>query len=460
MSFNSSPFLLFFIFVLLVNFFMRNTFTLRYAFLLCASYLFYASWNGYYLLLILISTLLDYVLAIKIEDSTCKDRRKYFLIISMIGNLGLLGIFKYYNFFIGSVFELFLTIGIPFQFSTLQLLLPVGISFYTFQSMSYTIDVYRGGQKAEHDLVRFGLFIAFFPQLVAGPIVRPHDFLPQLNNYCRVCRAWVLSGISLILFGLTKKVIFADFFAQYSDAYFIHLGDSQNLWNALIAIYAFAFQIYFDFSGYTDVAIGAALLLGFKIPRNFYYPYAAKSMNEFWQRWHISLSSWLRDYLYIPLGGYCNKTRNLTITMLLSGLWHGAALHFVVWGGAHGLAMIGEGTVKRWYPYRLPGWIKQLLVFHIVCLGWVMFRVEKLSDLRLVFGSMTNLNIESLSLGMLAALSLCIILYLYQTFHTRLDIRLFVEHQPIWIQASIHATLFTLIITLGEFGKPFIYFQF
>ena len=405
--------------------------------------------------------MLDYELAIWIADSNEKRKKKQLLILSMIGNLGVLAVFKYYNFFIDSAFELFTSIGIPFQYSTLEILLPVGISFYTFQSMSYTIDVYRKDQKPERDIVKFALFISFFPQLVAGPIVRPHDFLPQLSQPFKVCKAWVLAGIGLILLGLMKKVVFADFLAKYSDMYFSHLNDTQTLWDAMLGIYSFAFQIYFDFSGYTDVAIGAALLLGFKIPRNFYYPYAAQSMSEFWRRWHISLSSWLRDYLYIPLGGYYHKSRNLMLTMLLSGLWHGAAWHFVVWGGSHGLAMVLESKLKKVWIIRLPGWIKQLLVFHLVCLGWVLFRIESLEDLPLVLHSMMNIShVESWTIGNLCALFLCVVFYLYQTFHSQFDVKSFVERRSVITQAATHAVLFTLIITLGSFGIPFIYFQF
>lgn len=411
-----------------------------------------------YLILILISTLIDYIVALKIERSS-GPHTKRLLLISIFLNLTLLGVFKYYNFFVDSAYHFFNRIGIPFQYTSLKVLLPVGISFYTFQTMSYTIDVYRKKMKAEKSFIRFALFVAFFPQLVAGPIVRADTFLPQLRKKYRITKKQFIIGVGLIWFGLLKKVIFADFFAIYSDNFFSNIASPHNFLDILLGVYSFAFQIYFDFSGYTDAAIGCALLLGYIIPINFLYPYSAKSIREFWQRWHISLSTWMRDYLYIPLGGKRKrKTRNTIITFGLSGLWHGAAWHFVIWGLYHGALFVFENLIKIKINIKFPVIIKQLIIFHLVCIGWMLFRISSVRDIKWVFTNNSPLN--KIYYGQILAGILIIVFYVLEIISERVTLKNWVFKQRYLTQVSIHALIFLIIVILGNFGNPFIYFQF
>lgn len=461
MLFNSSSFLLFFIAVFIVNYLLGKHLTIRHLFLLCSSYYFYSVWNGTYLLLILVSTLIDYLAAIYITYSKNKAYRKMTLWVSLITNLGILGIFKYYNFFIDSAYAFFGLIGISFQYSTLEILLPVGISFYTFQSMSYTIDVYKHKLSAERNFVRFALYISFFPQLVAGPIIRPTDFLPQLKLPFSLTKEQFFFGLGLIWFGLFKKVVLADFFASYADAYFLNIAEVYTVFEVLIGVYAFAFQIYFDFSGYTDVAIGAALLLGYKVPKNFFFPYSADSLSEFWRRWHISLSTWLRDYLYIPLGGSKEKKyRNLFLTFLISGFWHGAAWNFVIWGAYHGVILIIENIIKKYIQKSLPYVFKQLIVFHLVCIGWWLFRVEDVSAFLYFLNLSTFIDKSVITFGMLLVLVLGIGIYTLEALSSHIELKSFFLSLPYGIHVLVHSLLFILITVFGDFGKPFIYFQF
>lgn len=462
MLFNSVSFLVFFLVVFAGNYLLREHFTMRFCWLLLASYFFYASWNSYFLVLIVISTLIDYVVGRAIDGSTQASRKKIFLTLSLLSNLGILFVFKYFNFFIDSAAVFFESIGLPFQYSSLSIILPVGISFYTFQSMSYSIDVYRGKLSAERDLVKFALYVSFFPQLVAGPIVRSTDFFPQLATRYKITKLQFLTGAGLIWIGLVKKVVFADFFARYSDSYFNFLESSHSWFDVFVATYSFAFQIYFDFSGYTDTAIGAALLLGIVIPRNFNYPYSAVSFSDFWRRWHISLSSWMRDYIYIPLGGNRNnqKNRNIMLTMLLSGLWHGAAWNFVIWGFLHGLLVSVENVVKHIISTEIPIWMKRLLVFHLVCLCWIFFRVNSISDIATVVGDLTTPVHSMLAMGTGVALALAIVFYLYQGVAEKYSAKTVFFALPGWIQIITHGVLLMLVYLLGQFGTPFIYFQF
>ena len=363
----------------------------RVLWLLTASYLFYASWNAKYLGLIVLSTLIDYAVGLKMGRSTVPRVRKALLLASLMTNLGLLAFFKYSNFLIDSVERLAQAVlqgqG-AMDLPMVEVLLPVGISFYTFQTMSYTIDVYRGKLEPIADPLKFALFVSFFPQLVAGPIVRASDFLPQLDRLPSPydTRQHAV-GLFMVAVGLIKKVAVADYIAiNLSDRVFENPLMYSSL-EVLLAVYGYAVQIYCDFSGYSDVAIGSALLLGFRLPDNFDRPYVARNLQDFWRRWHISLSSWLRDYLYIPLGGSrggasWSTYRNLIITMLLGGLWHGASWNFVIWGALHGGAL----AVNRAFQRRLadhpfwgnpPRWFQVLsavATFHFVCFAWIFFR--------------------------------------------------------------------------------------
>ena len=331
MLFNSLEFWIFFSLVLLFSRLLPRR--PRNLLLLGASYLFYMWWDARFIVLIVASTLVDFLVGRSLHNARGRSRW-WLLIASLAANLGLLGFFKYYNFLAGSLAGL---LGISARTLHLDIILPVGISFYTFQSMSYTIDIYRGKLEPVKRLTDFALYVAFFPQLVAGPIVRAREFFPQLFQWRPPSHERTEKGISLILVGLVKKMVLADNFSRISDLYFGDVAAHPGAWAAWSATFAFAMQIFFDFSGYTDIARGCGRLLGYEFPVNFRRPYLAGSITEFWRRWHISLSSWLRDYLYIPLGGNRRGSwttyENLMVTMLLGGLWPGASWNFVLWGG-------------------------------------------------------------------------------------------------------------------------------
>ena len=357
--------------------------------LLASSYFFYMWWNPWLVSLIVFSTSLDYVVGRRIAATEESGARKRLLSLSLVANLGLLAFFKYYNFFVESMARL-LTLGSDSL--ALKIILPVGISFYTFQSMSYTIDIYRRRLEPARSFWDFALFVSCFPQLVAGPIVRASAFLPQLEEWSSPKPRQVLEGVHLALLGMVKKVVFADQFALVADQYFANPAQSPGLLSAWTGVLAFSLQIFFDFSGYTDIARGCGKLLGFEFPLNFRRPYLATSITEFWRRWHISLSTWLRDYLYIPLGGsrdgVLRTYRNLFVTMLLGGLWHGASWNFVVWGGFHGVSLAIERMLETVLPAHVRGflggtsWCRLLgvcLTFLLVSVSWVFFRSTSLA---------------------------------------------------------------------------------
>ena len=345
------------------------------------SVFFYFKSSGIYFLLLVGSVVVDYNLARWIEQASTQRARKWLLVLSLVANLGLLAYFKYTNYF--ATLWNGLSGG---SLGPFDIFLPVGISFFTFQSLSYTIDVYRGQLKALDNILDYTFFVTFFPQMVAGPIVRASDFLPQINEPLHVSRNQFGRGVFLICCGLFKKAVISDYISlNFVDRIFDAPERFSGLEN-LVGVYGYALQIYCDFSGYSDMAIGLGLLLGFRFPINFDAPYTSLSITEFWRRWHISLSTWLRDYLYIPLGGNRKgKFRtyvNLMITMLLGGLWHGAATKFVIWGGLHGFALAVERWWKNIYPYhpgrfrKFLGWV---LSFHFVCLCWILFRAADMA---------------------------------------------------------------------------------
>ncbi|MFC1453529.1 MBOAT family O-acyltransferase, partial [Verrucomicrobiota bacterium] len=351
MLFNTVQFFVFFAVVLALYAALGHRWQNRL--LLAASYVFYGSWDWRFLCLIFASTVLDYFCGIAIHGSRGGLKRKLFLAFSVAGNLSLLGVFKYFDFFAYNLQRLLTLCGLDIDMPYLRVVLPVGISFYTFQTMSYTIDIYRGRLEPTRRFPDFALFVAFFPQLVAGPIERASRLLPQILNARKLTAARFYEGGYLILWGLFKKVFVADNLATIVDPVFA-LDGSPGGGQVLVALYAFAFQIYCDFSGYSDIARGVGKCLGFDIMLNFRLPYFARNPRDFWQRWHISLSSWLRDYLYIPLGGNrrgsARTYANLAIVMLLGGLWHGAAGTFILWGGYHGFLLIAH----RWLSQRFP----------------------------------------------------------------------------------------------------------
>jgi alginate O-acetyltransferase complex protein AlgI len=382
--------------------------------LLAASYLFYGWWDVRFLGLIAASTVVDYYCARAIARSDEPGRRRTLLVVSLAVNLGFLAAFKYFNFFVDSFAAVLTTLGVDnVPVTTLRILLPPGISFYTFQEVAYIVDVYHRKLEPADSLVEYALFISLFPHLIAGPIQRPGHLLPQVQSPRVFDQERVFSGLMLILSGLFRKTVIADNCALLADAVFSGRWGEPNLATVAIGTYAFAWQIYGDFSGYSDIARGSAQLLGFHFMVNFRQPYLATSLQDFWRRWHISLSTWLRDYLYIPLGGNrhgeVQTYRNLMLTMLLGGLWHGANWTFVVWGGIHGVGLAVERFLLRAFGRegRVPGggreteargwrlevgswgdaslvalrpWLPRIAIFHLVCLAWIFFRAESVGD--------------------------------------------------------------------------------
>ncbi len=432
--------------------------------LLTSSYAFYMSWNPYFGTLLAFSTLLDFSVALRLERSLSARARGLLLCVSLAANLGLLGFFKYGAFFADGALRVFGRELEPGSLPLLELALPIGISFYTFQTLSYTIDVYRGSQRASHSLLDFALYVSFFPQLVAGPIVRAAGLLPQLATDRRVTAADVEMALARIASGLTKKVVFADTLGAYVDSVFAapleHSGG--DVW---LAVYAYAFQIYFDFSGYCDMAIGLGRLFGISLPENFNRPYLATSPRDFWRRWHMTLSTWLRDYLYVSLGGNrTSRTRtqaNLMITMLLGGLWHGAAVGFVLWGAYHGALLVlqrvvGERLVRR---IAVPLWLRRLLTFHLICLGWILFRAPSLELAGSVLGRMAHIGFEPTPLAVQALVLLLIAAGIHGLSGAgSMVVR--TTRWPIVVQGAAYAVLATLVYLASPNTGRFIYFQF
>ena len=436
--------------------------------LLAASYFFYMSWIPKFILLLLALTVIDYTAARWIARTDSPRSRKIALIVSLSANLGLLGFFKYYNFFASNIAHL---LHRPENSFALSIILPLGISFHTFQSMSYVIDVYRREQKPIVNPIDYALFIAFFPQLVAGPIVRAREFFGDLYHWNRPNAQEVLRGLLLVILGLAKKMVMADQFAQVANTYFKDVGAHPGLLTAWSGAIAFGIQIYFDFSGYTDMAIGMALLLGFHFPVNFRRPYLASSITDFWHRWHMSLSRWLRDYLYIPLGGNRHGRwmtyRNLMLTMLLGGLWHGASWNFVVWGGYHGALLSIEkmfGQTRkaveqsRWtlfYP------IQAVVTFALVMVGWVFFRAANFQDSIYVLRQMFAGQLGSLFL-MRWQIDLALITLLLALLEEKNEWFEKVAIGPAWAYGAVCALLLLSVELIGytEAAVPFVYFQF
>lgn len=384
MLFTQLEFLIFFLLFLVMYFGvpLRHS---RYLVLFVFSYFFYGFWNAKYIVLIVVATLVNYAAALWIE----RDQRHAKLALSLAAftSLGILGVFKYYNFFVENLNSVFGGAALV----RLDFLLPVGISFYTFQALGYTVDVYRGEMRAERNLLHFTNFISFFPQLVAGPIEKASNLLPQLKKRPEVSWWKIISGIHWILLGLFKKIVVADNIAPVVDQIYSSIG-AQSSWVLALGTYLFAFQIYCDFSGYCDIAVGCARIIGVDLMENFRTPYVAKSVTEFWHRWHISLSQWFRDYVYIPLGGSrVDRKRfyiNVLVTFVLSGFWHGAKWTFIVWGLLHGICLIVEKKLREFKagaklldPASYLG--KSILVFvifNLVCLGWIFFRADSVGD--------------------------------------------------------------------------------
>lgn len=470
MLFNTPIFFLFFlIFILFYGFvFLRQKPKLY--FILVSSLVFYGAWNYRFIPLLVGSAVIDYYLALAIAGATVQQRKRLFLTASIVMNLGILALFKYADFAIQSVAELMSVFGYHPDTVTLSWVLPVGISFYTFQSMSYTIDVYRGDMQARKGLVHFTTALAFFPQLVAGPILRARQILPQFHAIPTPTWVSAKHGFLLIVVGWFKKTI-ADLLAIPAAAVF-DAGGPVSLLETWTGVLAFAGQIYGDFSGYTDMAIGLALLLGFKIPLNFRLPYFATSPVVFWRRWHISLSTWLRDYLYIPLGGNRNNRRlvNIFITMLLGGLWHGAAWTFVAWGAFHGAIItathyLSERRALAGFSQSTSAWARMLqwaMTLYLVLLSWVLFRANSLSSAWDIMLDMHLVNSLPAATPMAATIfSLTVMVF----FLIHL-IDLFVIKRADWLESKpwlfwpVLVLFASICLLIGEPSSEFIYFQF
>ena len=478
MLFNSLSFLLFlpivFIFYWWVN---KRSLKLQNGFLLIASYFFYASWDWRFLFLLLFSTTLDYFTGIKMEEAKNQGDKKVWFWLSIIVNLGFLGIFKYYNFFSESFTTALSEIGIQTNFWTLKVILPVGISFYTFHGLSYVIDIYKGRIKAERNIINYSLFVSFFPLLVAGPIERATHLLPQLKKKRYFDYNKASDGVHQIIWGLFKKVVIADNCALYANSIFEHYQSMNSLSLLLGAVY-FSFQIYGDFSGYSDIALGTSKLLGIDLLRNFNYPYFSRDIAEFWRRWHISLSSWFRDYVYIPLGGskvgMMMKIRNTFVIFLISGFWHGTNWTFIVWGALHAVYFLPllithnnrnniESVAKGKYLPTYKELLSMLLTFGLTALAWIFFRAKTVSDacsyIKNIFqfnfrGKIQFLDFDRYTVEFLLMLGLFIVI----EWNSREK-----EHPISGKFATLKAAvILTLILVFGVFSNPsdFIYFQF
>lgn len=477
MIFNSIDYLFFLPLVVFIYFIIPHRF--RWVLLLGASYYFYMVWKPEYILLIIASTLVDYFAGIMMGKQNSKQKRKKFLLLSLVANLGLLFVFKYFNFFNQELGRLYTSItSQTYSIQSLKVLLPIGISFYTFQTLSYSIDVYRGKRDPEKHLGYFALYVTFFPQLVAGPIERSDKLLPQLRKAKTFSYQNFMDGLLKICWGFFKKVVIADRVAVLVNTVY---GDLPAFSGAyyIVATLGFAVQIYCDFSGYSDIAIGSAKIMGIDLMENFKMPYFSKSINEFWTRWHISLSRWFKDYLYIPLGG--NRTtkrwqyyRNILIVFLVSGLWHGAEWTFVIWGLLHGAVQIAERLAKREERrFKLPNALKVVLTFMFVCFTWIFFRADNISDAfyivahlsldgaRAVLNELTTqtMGLDKPELVLLVAATVLLFIFDGIMRYKRNPIRLSYMQKGLVVVALV-----VIVVIFGYYGKyqqsQFIYFQF
>jgi alginate O-acetyltransferase complex protein AlgI len=481
MLFNSVEFLIFFPLVVVLYFLVPLR--LRIPLLVGASYYFYMSWRPEYIILIIVSTLIDFYIGRKIGHEIKDQTRKIYLFISLATNLGILFFFKYFIFFNDNFRSLLHFVNINYAPTEFNLLLPVGISFYTFQTLSYTINVYRGEQNPEHNLIKFALYVSFFPQLVAGPIERSDRLLPQFDNKHSIDYYRITDGLKLMTWGFFKKLVIADRLAAIVNNVYADPTSFSGI-PLLLATYFFAFQIYCDFSGYSDIAIGAARVMGYDLMENFRQPYFAKSIADFWRRWHISLSTWFRDYVYIPLGG--NRLGdgrmffNLLVVFVVSGLWHGSSWTFVMWGAIHGILMIGSifglQLLNQVFPNRLRErksaivtCIKIFATFHLVLLSWVFFRANTMSDafyiIRTIFTGFEIKGGYGLNFGgpyeIIITLAALLVLLLVDFLREKDLPANFIGSRPVVLRWALYYVLLLSILLFGEFGiTEFIYFQF
>jgi alginate O-acetyltransferase complex protein AlgI len=480
MLFNSPQFICFFILVTALYFALPNKFL--WILLLSASCYFYMAFVPIYILILGFTIIIDYFAGIAIETAQGK-RRKLFLIFSLIANIGVLAVFKYYNFINTNFSFLLHNMGMKDPFPFLAILLPIGLSFHTFQAMSYTIEVYRGNQKAERHFGIYALYVMFYPQLVAGPIERPQNLLHQFRENHPFDYDRVTSGLRLMVWGFFKKIVIADRFGMLVDKVYSNPHQFNGV-SLTLATFFFAYEIYCDFSGYTDIAIGAARIMGFTLMKNFKNPYQSKSISEFWTRWHISLSTWFRDYLYIPLGGNRVKVQrlyfNLMVVFLISGLWHGANWTFVIWGALHGFYLVfslltgkARTSLFSYLPQSVTAIVSVILTFSFVSFAWIFFRANNVSDAGYiathVFSGWTNLNnlknievIGKVKYSLLPWMGLIFLVETVNYIKEKYNITELFLRQPVYIRwAEYFVTVFIVFFCAISFvPRQFIYFQF
>ena len=488
MLFNSLQFVIFFPIVIILYF--LTPYKKRWILLLIASYYFYMCWKVDYILLIIISTLIDYICSNKMSQIKEKVKRKKWLLFSIFSNIGILFGFKYFNFFSENIQTLFNNYNVFYEIPLFNVLLPVGISFYTFQTLSYTIDVYNNKTPAQRHLGVFAVYVSFFPQLVAGPIERSNHLLPQFFRQHDFSYIRIKAGLQKMLWGFFKKIVIADNLAILVDGVYNNVDNYSGL-TLIVATIFFTFQIYCDFSGYSDIAIGTAKVMGFELRENFKRPYFSKSIREFWQRWHITLSTWFRDYLYIPLGG--NRTikwrwyYNIFITFLVSGLWHGANWTFVIWGALHGTYLIialALTNPKKQFSSLIQKQSKSFnklldvtITFILVAFAWIFFRANNLDDAIYIISNLSVnyneiLNLSELRMqfrgiglfqeDLIKCFLLILALFLYSSYERSGNVWEKLQEKPKWIRWSIYYILVYSILFIAPHSNVnnFIYFQF
>ena len=492
MLFNSQEFLIFFPVVTALYFALPHK--ARWSMLLAASCYFYMAFRPIYILILAFTIAVDYVAGLLIEREH-GSRRKLFLIASIVANVGVLAFFKYYNFLTLSFRSAGEQFGWTYPLNPIDIILPIGLSFHTFQSLSYTIEVYRHRQKPEKNIGIFALYVMFYPQLVAGPIERPQNMLHQFHEFHHFNYSQAVAGLQLMAWGLYKKIVVADRLAPFVNQVFDHPRNYPGI-SFIIAAVFFALQIYCDFSGYSDIAIGSAQVMGFRLMQNFRMPYFSQSVSEFWRRWHISLSTWFRDYVYFPLGGnrvpFLRRYGNLLITFLVSGLWHGANWTYVIWGGLNGLYLVVEQWGESLRGVLLPGWtaprilkapgriLRTLVTFSLICFGWIFFRATTTADafyiVRHLGSGLSHLPSDLRSLPFIKANILmrldrddftivaCAIavLLLVEAMQHRVPLRAYIAKQRPAIRWSLYYACCATLLFFGAFNraKEFIYFQF
>lgn len=474
MIFNSYTFCIFLSLVLGLYYWLPSWLSRKYL-LLISSYVFYAAWNPAFVSLLWLSTLGDWYCSKGIDTSSQIFQRRLWLASSLILNLGLLIIFKYGNFLLENFSRMLQIFDISYTPPTADLILPIGISFYTFQTLSYTLDIYAGRAKPWPSFLDYALYVTFFPQLVAGPIVRSSEFLEQCQQPKPFTGANLGWGMSLLTVGLFEKVVVADaLLAPIAETLYSSPG-IPTMSSAWVGTLAFAGQIFCDFAGYSTCAIGTALCLGFKLPRNFHVPYAAIGLSDFWRRWHISLSTWLKDYVYIPLGGNRQgrgrTLTNLMITMLLGGLWHGAAWTFVLWGGLHGLYLVSERVLRqaighfRIWHHGLMQWLLAQVTFLLICISWVLFRSESWTQAAMIWQAMLGISTATPTLvlgprAMIGAVGVMVVMLGVHWLLRNRTFEEFVVSLPRWSVSLGLAAMIYAIATIHGDHRAFIYFQF